>query len=282
MRITVIGSGGQLGGELVRALATRHAVQGLTHADLDLTDTPAVAPTLDRTEPDLVILSAAWTNVDGCAREPDRALRINGLGAQSVALACRRSGTPLVYISTNEVFDGSGHEPYLELDPVNPINAYGRSKLAGERYVQMHLDNFYIVRTAWVFGGRGVFFPEKVLQRAREQGKLSMVRDEVAAPTYAPDLAAAIGRLIETERWGIYHLTNSGIASRFDWAAAILDHAGLASVPMTPVGLADFQRASTPPPYTPLRNFAAAEALGITMRPWQEATAEHLGRHVRA
>ncbi len=278
MRIAVIGSRGQVGGEVVRHLSARHEVIPLARPQVDLLDPRGVDAAIEAERPDLVVLTAAWTDVDGCARDPDQALRVNGLGTQSVALACQRHGAALLYVSTNEVFDGRASEPYLELDPVNPINAYGRSKLAGERYVQLHLDRFYIVRTAWVFGGAGRFFPEKVLDRAREHGRLQMVTDEIATPTYAPDLAQAIGRLIETQRWGIYHLTNEGVASRWDYAAEVLRHVGLADVAMTPTTLDQFPRPSSPPRYTPLRNFAAREALGITLRPWQEAIAEHMAR----
>lgn len=278
MRIAVIGSRGQVGTELMRVLAERHTVTGFARPEVELLDSASIEMAVAAMQPHVVVLTAAWTKVDDCARDPDRARRINGLGTQSVALACQRHGAALLYVSSNEVFDGTKREPYLELDPTGAINAYGQSKLMGEEYVRLHLDRFYIVRTAWVFGGAGQFFPEKVLQRARQQGSLQMVADEVAAPTYAPDLARAIGQLIETDRWGIYHFTNAGIASRYDWAEAVLRGAGLADLPMAPISLDDFDRPSKPPRYTPLRNFAAAEALGITLRPWQDAVEEHLRR----
>ncbi|MGI6209270.1 MAG: dTDP-4-dehydrorhamnose reductase, partial [Anaerolineae bacterium] len=242
----------------------------------DITAYPAIVDSIVAFQPDLVVHGAAYTNVDGCARDPDLAYRVNGLGTQNVALACLRAGCPLVYISTNEVFDGRAERAYLETDTPNPINPYGRSKLMGETYVRELLPQHYIVRIAWLFGPGGNNFPAKMLSLARERGQLSVVTDEVSTPTYAPDLAEAVAALVRTGRFGTYHLVNEGICSRHEFARATLDLAGLQSVPVRPMLLKDFVRASTPPPYAPLRNFAAAEGVGIRLRPWQEALADYL------
>jgi dTDP-4-dehydrorhamnose reductase len=242
---------------------------------VDITDRLAIRAAIAACQPDVVIHAAAWTDVDGCARDPERAYRVNALGTQNVALACAEVGAALVYISTNEVFDGTATEPYREWDPVHPINPYGRSKAAGEWLVSHLLTRFYIVRTAWLYAPGGRNFPHRIIQLADERGALRVVADEVSNPTYAPDLAAALAALIRTDAYGVYHLTNSGYCSRYEFARAILRQTGREHIPVEPITLDQFQRDSTPPRFAPLANTAAA-ALGIVLRPWEEALAEFL------
>jgi dTDP-4-dehydrorhamnose reductase len=192
-----------------------------------------------------------------------------------VALACQTSGAAMLYVSTNEVFDGSAEQPYREFDAPNPINPYGRSKLAGEWYTRHLLTRFYIVRTAWLYAPGGRNFPHRMIELADERGRLQVVTDEVSSPTYVVDLAQAIAQLMRSEQYGIYHLVNAGSCSRFDFAREILQLTGRAAVPVEPTTLAAFQRDSTPPPYAPLANVAGA-AIGIQLRPWQEALADFL------
>ena len=192
-------------------------IVALGHADLELGH-PDCVGTLVATQADLIVHPAAYTNVDGCARDPDLAYRVNGLGTQYVALACRQLGAPLVYVSTNEVFDGAASTPYFEYDRAAPINAYGRSKWAGEQAVREQLDRFYIARVAWLYGGERNFV-RTILRLAGERETLAMVADEIGSPTYAPDVAAAIARLIQTPHYGTYHLVNEGACSRHEFAA---------------------------------------------------------------
>lgn len=273
MRIAITGANGQLGLALQAALAPHHDLVPLGHAELELGQ-PGCVNQLAATGAELVIHPAAFTNVDGCARDPEHAYRINTLGTQYVALACRRLGAPLVYVSTNEVFDGSSATPYFEYDQAAPINAYARSKWGGEQAVRELLDQFYIVRVAWLFGGARNFV-RTVLRLAAERDTLSMVADEVGSPTYTPDAAAAIAQLIQQPFYGTYHIVNAGSCSRFEFAAEALRLAGRAGFPLTPIALADFKRDSVVPPHTPLHNIAAA-ALGIQLRPWQEALAAYI------
>jgi dTDP-4-dehydrorhamnose reductase len=273
MRITITGANGQLGRALQRSLGQQHDIVALGHADLELGD-PSCVEQLVATGAELIVHPAAYTNVDGCARDPEQAYRVNGLGTQYVALACRQLGAPLVYISTNEVFDGAAAEPYFEYDRGAPINAYGRSKWAGEQVVRELLDRFYIARVAWLYGGERNFV-RTVLRLAAERDALSMVADEVGSPTYGPDVADAVARLIQLPFYGTYHLVNEGACSRYDFAAEILRLAERTAVDLQPMRLADYKRDSVVPPYTPLRN-AAAAALGIRLRPWQEALAEYI------
>ncbi len=272
MRVAITGIRGQLGSALERALSGQE-VLGLALPEYDITD-PTLRETLRALAPEVVIHAAGYTDVDGCARDPERALRINALGTQNVALACQEVGAVLLYISTNEVFPGDRAEPYLEYDPPRPINPYGYSKWVGERYVEQICSRFYIVRTSWLFGGKRSFVT-KILARSEEEGELAVVDDEFGCPTYAPDLAEALVRLLGSGRFGIYHLINEGVCSRYEFAWEILRLVGKERVPIRPIPLAEFRRDSTPPPRAVLRNFAAA-ALGIRLRPWREALAAYL------
>jgi dTDP-4-dehydrorhamnose reductase len=268
----ITGCLGQLGRSLCETLANRTLLL-LDLPDGDVAD-PAIIATIADFQPEVVIHPAAYTNVDGAEREPDIATRANVWGTQNVALACQRANAPLVYISTNEVFDGTSERSYQEWDVPNPINAYARSKAAGERVVRSLLQRFYIVRVAWLFAPGGSNFVTKIIAAADKLGALRVVDDELANPTYAPDVAQAIARLIETSHFGIYHFTNSGFCSRYEFAREILRLAGRDGIPITPIPSSEWQRLSTPPQRAILANTAGAE-LGITLRPWQEALAAY-------
>lgn len=271
MRILITGGRGQLGRELQAALAA-HTVSAPGHPELDVTDAAAVERAVETFGPELVIHAAAYTDTRGCEAEPALAMRVNGEGTRNVALACRQGGVALLYVSTNEVFDGAKGEPYLETDEPRPVNAYGRSKLAGEEHVRSLLEKAYVVRTAWLYGG-GKDFPAKVLQAP--PGELPMVTDEVASPTWARDLAQAIARLVEQDAPpGIYHLTNTGRCSRLEWAGRVLALAGRQDVVLRPVSQAEYGAPYRKPAFSELANTAAA-ALGIVLRPWPEALAAY-------
>jgi dTDP-4-dehydrorhamnose reductase len=274
MRVFITGFKGQLGRALYGAL-TAHTLAGCDLPETDITDRPTITKAIHNFGPDVVIHTAAWTDVDGCARDPDRAYRVNALGTQNVALACASCDAAMVTISTNEVFDGETDAPYREWDPPHPINPYARSKAAGEWFTRHLLTRFYIARTAWLYAPCGSNFPHRIIELADQLGQLRVVTDEVGNPTFAPDLAAALAQLIQTEAYGIYHLTNAGYASRFDFAREILRISGREDVPIEPIKLDAFERDSTPPRFAPLAN-TAASALGIRLRPWQEALASFL------
>ncbi|MBM3127121.1 MAG: dTDP-4-dehydrorhamnose reductase [Chloroflexi bacterium] len=274
MQIVITGGRGQLGQELARVLCASHEVLSLDLPECDITHFAAIER-IAAHQPALVMHCAAMTDVDGCARDPLAAYRANALGTHNVALACQRARAPMLYLSTNEVFDGTQTAPYLEWDAPRALNPYGASKLAGERIVQVLLDQFYIVRAAWFYSPGRENFITRVLARAKAQGALAYVDDEIGNPTYAPDLARAIAALIQTKHYGIYHLVGEGIASRYDWAAHILQRAGLRHIPITRAKLADFKRDSTPPRNGALANFIAANSLGIKLRAWQDALEEY-------
>jgi dTDP-4-dehydrorhamnose reductase len=273
MKILITGASGQLG------LALQHALPGhellpLDHARLDVTSSAAVRTAIVDARPDVVIHPAAWTDTAGCERDPERALLVNATGARNVAEAAREAGATLVLVSTNEVFDGEKGAPYDEDDAPNPINAYGRSKLAGEVAVRETLPEHYIVRTSWLYGPGRASFPEKVLQNARQHGKLRLVTDEVASPTLTGDLAAAIAKLIETREFGTYHLANEGKCSRKEWAEEVLRLAGV-EVPIEATTQQAYGLPFRKPEHSTLANNRAL-ALGITLRPWREALRDHM------
>lgn len=269
MRIVISGHKGQLGTALQKALA-KNTLLGLDLPECDIADPDSVISAVVSFRPDVVLHTAAMTNVDGCEQDPELAFRVNILGSQNIALACKRSGATMVHVSTNEVFDGRLGRPYYEWDTPSPQSVYARSKAAAEFYVRTLLHRFYIVRTAWLYGRGGSNFVTKIIAFADKHGALRVVTDEVSAPTYAPDLARAIAQLVETEHYGIYHFTNGGLCSRYDWACKIVELSGRAHVPVQPITSAEWQRAAPPPRYAPIVNFAGA-ALGITLRPWDEA-----------
>lgn len=274
MRVYITGAKGQLGRALMRRLA-QHDLFGVDLPEVDLTDLGAARSSIAAFRPDVIIHAAALTDVDGAARNPDLAYRINALGTRNVAVASEASGAALLAISTNEVFDGTKAEPYLEFDLANPLNPYAKSKLAAEVFVRDLTTRFYIIRTAWLYGLGGNNFVKKIITRADTDGKLRVVTDEVSSPTYTEDLITAVEQLMTTGAYGVYHFTNEGACSRYEFAQKILELSGRAQIPIEPILLKDYPRPSTPPPYAPLRNFCGAQ-IGITLRPWADALADYL------
>jgi len=279
MRILITGAAGRLGASLNERLSQPAENHTLILADIDefdAADYGAARAFIVDAAPDLIIHSAAWTDVDGCAREPDRALRVNGLGAGNVALAAAQVNAAIVYVSTNEVFNGESDRAYHEYDTPAPINAYGVSKWAGEQAVMRASARHMIARTSWLFAHGGRNFVHVVLSAAHDGRALRVVDDEIACPTYADDLADAIARLMAVGRWGTYHLVNDGACSRYELARYIVERAGL-SADITPIASHEWQRASIPPRYSPLHNLAAA-SVGVTLRSWQSAIDAFLTR----
>jgi len=273
MRILITGGLGQLGRAL-HSVLDGEDVAAPGHAELDATEYHQVREAMDLWRPDAVIHAAAWTDTAGCEHDPARAMRVNGEAPGVVAEACQESGVPMVYISSNEVFDGEKAAPYVEDDVPNPINSYARSKLEGELRVRAALERYCIVRTSWLYGPGRLSFPEKILTAARERGALRLVTDEVASPTWTLDLAKAIASLIRKDALGIFHLTNAGDCSRKEWAEEVLSLAGVNAV-AEPATQSEFGAPFRKPPFSALAN-VNAKALGIALRPWQEALAEHL------
>ena len=275
MRILITGAAGNLGKQLRQRLADAHSVIGtdiIGDVDLvlDLTDYDACRQLVKDIAPEIVLHTAAWTDVDGCALDQNKALLVNGIATAHLAAISAQLGIPILYVSSNEVFDGTLNRPYTEVDRANPINPYGYSKWYGERAIAQVNPRHYIVRTAWLFAHSGRNFIQAILNAAGAGKPLRVVTNEVANPTYAHDLATAIARLIESERFGSYHLVNEGAVSRWQFARFILDHAGFSDVSIQRISRHEWQRPSLPPEYTALANRAGA-SLGICLRPWQSA-----------
>ncbi len=308
VRVAITGAGGRLGRALTAALADApftgpRGPLTWSRPFYDLDDPAAAARCVERDTPDVVIHAAAWTDVDGCAREPQRAMRRNAFAVAELAEACAAAGTDLVLVSTNEVFDGrrTDGRPYVPGDRPAPGNPYGASKLAGENAAQAaflrhhgaispdqaarpDVPQLAIIRTAWLYGPPGNDFPSKILaaaERARGAAEsLRVVGDEAGSPTYAPDLAEAIVDRIGTGSFaGVHHVVNGGVASRAAWARRILAAAGIA-VEVTDVPLSSWSRASVPPAWAVLASSPADEA--PPLRAWQAAFEDYLPILLRA
>ena len=267
------GAGGQLGQDLLDVFA-EDEVHGFTHDELDVAEEPAVWAAVRDIRPDVVIHAAAWTDVDGCQEDPDRAHRVNALGSWWVARACAAADAAMVLVSTDYVFAGEGRggerEPYSEFDPIDPLNVYGRSKAAAEQLVRQTLEAHYIVRTAWVNGARGSNFVRTMLRVGREQGAARVVDDQRGSPTFTRDLAAAIRELAVSGRYGTYHRTNSGECTWFELAAATYELAGV-DVDLQPLSSDELDRPAPRPNYSVLSN-RHAELVGLSPLPhWRDS-----------
>ena len=275
MRFFITGIRGQLGATIMGMLPA-NAASGSDMPELDITRVEQVRSAIGVAGPDVVIHCAAFTDVDGCARDPEKAQLVNVTGTRNVAVACAEHGVAMVLLSSNEVFDGRSAVPYIETDEPAPINPYGQSKLDAEQLTRELLERHFIVRTSWMYAAGGANFVHVIRRLAESHDPLAIVTDELGVPTYAPDLARAILALVEIAPHGTYHLVSAGQTSRYGLARKVLDLSGYRSVPIRPIFLDDFERASLPPRNGVLQNQAAA-ALGISLRPWEAALQQFLG-----
>lgn len=272
MKIIITGAGGQLGYDLKRVLSPMHEVISWGKAELDVRQEQEVMEKLLNERPDVVVHAAAYTNVDRAEFEKESAYQVNALGALHLAQACAIVGAKLVYVSTDYVFDGTKRSPYKETDVPNPLNSYGQSKLLGEKFVAMTCMNHFIVRTSWLYGQKGTNFVTKVLEKARENPTLSIVDDQFGSPTYCLDLAIFIRELITTDRYGLYHASNQGVCSRYEFALHILQAAGMAHISLQPVPTHAFPPApAARPMYTAFAHKAMQSNGFEPMRDWRSA-----------
>ena len=270
-----------LGREIAAHLRARHQVIGADLPEVDITDLSLVQRALRSAQFDAVIHAAAFTAVDDCEHWSDLAFQVNAEGTRNVAVACLEASLPMLYLSTDYVFDGRKPSPYVEDDPPNPLNVYGRSKLEGEKHVVELLPAAWIVRTSWLFGPFGKNFVAAILQRARRNEPLRVVDDQVGAPTYTLDLAEKLEQIVMKGTPGIYHVTNRGYCSWFEFAQEILRQAGLTHVPLSAIPTS----ASDRPAVRPLNSRLAptrleSEGLG-SLPPWQDALRRYLLREPR-
>jgi dTDP-4-dehydrorhamnose reductase len=280
LRVAVIGSTGQLGGDLARVFG-EEAI-GLSHQDLDVTDGVGVASTINSLRPDWVINTSAFHRVDDCEVNPALAFAVNALGAQNVARAAAGVGAGVVFVSTDYVFGGEERKrgnPYEEGDVVRPLNVYGVSKAAGEQLVMQANPRHVVVRSAGLYGTatsrKGWTFPELMINKARTDGKVWVVTDQALSPTYTEDLARKIKELVERDASGLFHLTNAGECSWFEFARATFEVAGI-EAEMQPIETGETRRRARRPSYSALRDTRLEEAGVTPMRPWKEALEAYL------
>jgi dTDP-4-dehydrorhamnose reductase len=271
----ITGAGGLLGRSLARKLsASGWRVVPRGHAELDITSEEDVRRGVSQARPDVVINCAATTDVDRCEREPSWAFAVNVSGPGLLARACREAGADMVHVSTDYVFDGDKEGFYTQEDEPNPRGVYATSKLAGERAVAREAVRFYIIRSSWIFGAGGKNFGSRVIEYARAGAKLKGVIDQTSIPTYAPDLAARIEEVLEIGAHGLFHVTNTGPATWYEFARLALDLAGLGGVGLEPVRRADLGQDAPRPRNTAMRCLVS-EKLGLPpLRHWREALAE--------
>jgi dTDP-4-dehydrorhamnose reductase len=265
MRVLITGAAGQVGTELVAAFEApgHHEVIACDRSALDVADRDSVLAAITSTRPDAVVHPAAWTAVDACEGDPDRAFLVNALGTRHVAEAARRVGAHVTYVSTDYVFDGTKADPYVEWGPTGPRSVYGASKLAGERELD---PGSTIVRTSWVCGFHGPNMVKTILRLAGEHDTLSFVDDQRGHPTFADDLAGMLRRLVVDRRPGLFHVTNQGAVSWYEFAREVLAAAGLDPERVHPVATADLQPPRPAPrPANSVLDNAALRLSGVAL-----------------
>lgn len=279
MRVVVTGAGGQVGSEVVAELEARAAarvrgpafeVLAATRERLDVSDRDAVLAAVGGAEPDVVVHLAAWTAVDACEGDPDRAFAVNALGTRHVAEAARRAGAHLCYLSTDYVFDGRSPRPYVEWDALAPVSVYGRSKAAGEQECD---PTATVIRTSWICGRHGANMVKTVIRLAGGEGSLRFVEDQRGCPTEAGDLAGRVVELALERRPGVYHVTNQGEASWYDLARAVVGWVGGDPARVLPIRTEELDppRAAVRPANSVLDN-AAMRLAGMPLLPdWRES-----------
>jgi dTDP-4-dehydrorhamnose reductase len=281
MKVLVLGAGGQLGTELVRACnEAGDETEAATRTEVDISDGARLREVVRALQPQMVFNAAAYTAVDGAESDTERAELINGRAVGRLAQVCRDLVVPLVHFSTDYVFDGAAREPIPEDAVPAPISAYGRTKRQGEVALLGSGADAYLVRSSWIYGFQGTNFVKTVLRVSREKGEMSVVDDQVGSPTWARDLAVASRRLVEAGPPGIYHLTNSGDCSWCEFAGAIVELAGVDAL-IRPISTADYPAAAARPAYSVLANRRWQELGQPPLRQWKEALAEFIPELLR-
>lgn len=276
MKVVVTGVQGQLGYDLAKQLAARnHEVFGIDRKTLDITDEKAVQAYIDEVNPEAIIHSAAYTNVDAAEEDKVTAYNVNALGSKYLAQAANKVGAKMVYVSTDYVFDGTASEPYEVDHPTHPLGVYGKTKYAGEEFVKQNLECYFIVRTAWVFGINGNNFVKTMLRLAEERDELGVVYDQVGSPTYTVDLARFIIGLVESEKYGVYHATNEGVCSWYDFAVEIFRQSDV-KVRVNPLTSDQFTRPAARPKYSVLSKKKIVEQGFAPMPNWKDALSAYL------
>lgn len=275
-KIIVTGANGQLGRAVNIEFADRSDVELVNTdvAELDITDIDKVLAFVREIKPAAIINCAAHTNVDACETQVDLAYRINAIGPRNLAIAAADQNAKLMHISTDYVFDGHGTRPYTEFDPTGPQSVYGTTKLAGEQMVRQFAKDFYIIRTAWLYGD-GKNFARTMMRLAQDRDRITVVNDQVGSPTSASELAKAVKSLIFTDNYGLFHGTCEGSCSWADFATRVLKLAG-SSTEIVPITSEEYGAPANRPHYSILDNYMLRLTGGYTFADWETAIEEYM------
>jgi dTDP-4-dehydrorhamnose reductase len=288
MKILITGCKGQLGSQIINILKEGASelgnishnyksaeIIGVDKQQLDISNLETVKILLNEVNPDIVINSAAYTNVDGCESNQELAFRVNSLGPRNLAIVCEKVVAKLIHISTDYVFEGNGTLSYKEYDITNPVSVYGKTKLLGENYVREFCSRYFIVRTAWLYGYNGNNFVKTIMRAAKERGHLDVVDDQRGNPTNAEDLAYHILNLALTEGYGVYHCTGNGECSWYDFAKTIVEYGDIECI-VSSITSNKINRAAKRPSFSSLDNMMLRCSIGDEMREWRDALREFI------
>ena len=278
MNILLLGHKGMLGRDLYNKLIVSHDVTGKDIDDIDITEGEALGNVISDVGPDVVINAAAYTDVDGCESNREKCFLVNAEAVKNIALACKDRGIKVVHFSTDYVFDGRKGTPYLEDDVCNPLNVYGQSKLMGEQYLQEVSKNFLLIRTSWLYGRHGKNFVKTIADKAKVEKSIRVVDDQVGSPTFTWDLASAVQLLIEGHHTGVFHVTNRGNCNWYELAVKIVKGINAENVHVEPIKSSEIKRPASRPSYSVLGCRKFIEASGKTMRYWQIALDDFIGK----
>lgn len=278
MKIMVTGANGQLGQELVKQLSSsEHDLFAYTKTELDITDIEKVVAVCNDIRPNIIINAAAFTNVDGAETNQELAFRVNGIGQRNLAVAAEEIGAKICYISTDYVFNGQANSPYTEYMKVEPLGVYGQSKYAGEFLTQTLSSKYFIIRTAWVYGEFGPNFVKTMLKLAEEKTEIGVVHDQIGSPTYSVDLAEFLIELVQTEKYGIYHCTNSGTCSWYEFAREIFKVANK-DIVVNSLTSEQFPRPAKRPAYSVLGDLSLRINGFTPRRHWKDALYDYINK----
>jgi dTDP-4-dehydrorhamnose reductase len=277
MSILIVGARGMLGSDLMETINHTLQVIGVDIEECDITDQKATRDTLVRMKPSWVINAAAYTQVDQCETDSEKAYKVNAEGVSNLALACKEINTKLLHVSTDYVFDGKTKKPYREENPVNPLSVYGNSKCRGETAVQDLLDDFIIVRTGSLYGKRGVNFVNTIVKMAQERDELRVVNDQWMSPTCTVDLSEAIATLVQLSSRGIFHIVNSGFCTWYEFACKIVT---ITDSPcrVVPISSDELDRPAPRPAFAVLDCSKYGDVTGMALRSWEDALTDYLSK----
>lgn len=280
MRVLLIGANGQLGTDLQSVFCSRGVdFVPLTHKELDVCNFDAVAGIVNEVKPEVVVNTSAFHKVEVCETQPARSFEVNAIAVRNLAQTCERAGSVLVHFSTDYVFDGKRQTPYAEEDLPRPLSVYATSKLAGEALLAASLDRYFLIRTCGLYGiagssGKGGNFVETMLKKGKEGSPIRVVSDQILTPTFTGDLAAVVNQLLQTDAYGLYHVSAEGQCSWYEFARAIFELENM-KVDLSPVSTQEFPSPVRRPPYSVLSK-EKLRGLGLSMPEWRDGLARYL------